>query len=184
MRNGKEPAAMPRSAVVIVASEVEPLVDTFRRKYDPVARRGMPAHITLLWPFAVPPITDDDRAGLREIARQSPSFDYALSTMQRFPNVLWLAPNPADRFIALTHRLVQRWPSRVPYGGEHAELIPHLTVAQGKDSTLDKVEDAIAPQLPVQAHAKELTLLTESEGRWSVFERYPLLDEEVRRSNS
>jgi 2'-5' RNA ligase len=162
-----------RSAVVIVVPEVEPLVRDFRRKYDPVARRGMPAHVTILWPFAVPPIAREDREELRKIAAATSSFEYAFPVMRRFPSVLWFAPDPAAPFIDLTHALLRRWPSRVPYGGEHAELVPHVTVAQGKDATLNKVETAIAPHLPVRAYARELTLLTEANGCWSVFERYP-----------
>jgi 2'-5' RNA ligase len=152
---------------------VEPLIGEFRRKYDPVARRGMPAHVTLLWPFAVPPVSDDDRNGLRKIAAATTGFEFAFPRMRRFPNVLWFAPEPGRPFMDLIDRMVQRWPMHVPYGGQHAEVIPHLTIAQGKDATLDKVEDAIAPHLPVHAHARELTLLTQADGRWSVFERYP-----------
>lgn len=134
----------------------------------------MPAHITILWPFAIPPISGDDRERLREIASRTPNFEFAFPGMQRFPRVLWLAPQPVQPFIDLTHRLVRCWPSYVPYGGEHAEIIPHLTVAQGKDATLDKVENAIAAHLPVYGRARELTLLTEADGRWSVFETYEM----------
>lgn len=134
----------------------------------------MPPHVTLLWPFAIPPVTDEDRAGLREIAAAASPFDFVFPALRRFPNVLWLAPEPMQPFLDLTQRIVERWPSRIPYGGEHAEVVPHLTIAQGKDATLDKVEAAIAPHLPVPARARELTLLTEADGRWSVFERYEM----------
>ena len=43
---------MPESALVIVVPEAEPLVSDWRAQYDWSAQRGVPAHITLLYPFA------------------------------------------------------------------------------------------------------------------------------------
>jgi hypothetical protein len=42
------------SGLVVLAPEAEFLVGPFRAKYDPSAAAGMPAHITLLYPFKQP----------------------------------------------------------------------------------------------------------------------------------
>lgn len=42
------------STLVILAPEAEGLVQSFRDRYDPAAKSGMPAHITLLYPFKPP----------------------------------------------------------------------------------------------------------------------------------
>lgn len=44
----------------------EPLVDRWRQRLDPVAVLGVPAHVTVLWPF-VPP-ADLSAATHRELA--------------------------------------------------------------------------------------------------------------------
>jgi hypothetical protein len=42
------------SALVVLVPEAEPLVKPFRDRYDPSAAAGVPAHITLLYPFKPP----------------------------------------------------------------------------------------------------------------------------------
>ena len=163
-----------RSAVVVLVPQAEAAVGVFRRQYDPIARRGMPAHITVLWPFIVPPVPESDRRRLRRLAADSEAFSFTLSSTQRFPNVLWLAPEPVAPFLKLVRGMTEIWPAYQPYGGEHSDVIPHLTVAQGQDATLSKVESAITPQLPIMCEAAELTLMTEADGCWSVSQQYPL----------
>ena len=54
---------MPQSAFVVPVPEAEPWVKDLRERYDPIAAVGMPAHITVLFPF-IPPdlLTDNDLA--------------------------------------------------------------------------------------------------------------------------
>jgi hypothetical protein len=42
------------STLVVVVPEAEALVGSFRDLYDPVAAAGVPAHITVLYPFKSP----------------------------------------------------------------------------------------------------------------------------------
>jgi hypothetical protein len=45
-----EPAAQ-ESALVVLVPAAEALVGVFRALYDPAVRVGVPAHITVLYPF-------------------------------------------------------------------------------------------------------------------------------------
>ncbi len=42
------------SALMVLVPEAETLVKPFRDRYDPSAAAGVPAHITLLYPFKHP----------------------------------------------------------------------------------------------------------------------------------
>src|SRR6266404_9374121 len=42
------------SSLVVLVPEAEGLVRSFRDLYDPVAAAGMPAHVTILYPFKPP----------------------------------------------------------------------------------------------------------------------------------
>ena len=56
----------PESAIVALISEAENLVEPFRRRYDPSAAAGVPAHVTILYPFKPPhALTDDVIESLR-----------------------------------------------------------------------------------------------------------------------
>jgi hypothetical protein len=44
-------ASQATTALVILVPEAEALVKAFRERYDPSAAEGMPAHVTVLYPF-------------------------------------------------------------------------------------------------------------------------------------
>src|SRR5262245_40443086 len=123
---------MPESALVIEVPEAEPLVSEWRAQYDWSAQRGVPAHITILYPFAPTETIDDERlGGLRDLFSAHAAFSFALLRVARWPDVAWLAPDPDEPFRALIAAVVARYPEYPPYEGIHDEVIPHLTVAEG-----------------------------------------------------
>ena len=131
---------------------------------------GIPAHITLLYPFlAGRSIDDGTEAALASLLLEIPAFDFALPEIGRFPGVVYLAPEPAERFVALTKALVARWPEQQPYGGDYPEIIPHLTVAYGAP-----IPDGLAERLPLTARAEEVWLMSRTTGRWVCRRSFPL----------
>ena len=56
---------LDESALVVLVPEAESLVQAFRDRYDPSAAAGVPAHITLLYPFRPP--GEIDRAMLDDL---------------------------------------------------------------------------------------------------------------------
>jgi 2'-5' RNA ligase len=135
------------SALMVLVPEAEPLVKPFRDRYDPSAAAGMPAHVTLLYPFKHPDEVDqmvlDDLS--RRFARCA-SFGFALSSIRRFPDaVLYLAPEPDEPFRQLTLAIWDRYPETPPYGGKWPDIVPHLSVASVKDEQqLDGIADDFA----------------------------------------
>ena len=167
---------MPESALVIVVPEAEPFVSDWRAQYDWSAQRGVPAHITLLYPFVPTEKVDDELLGrLRELFGAEPRIPFQLARLARFPEVAWLAPEPSEPFKALIELIAARFPDYPPYEGIHDEVIPHLTVAEGGTELQDRVEAAIADQLPIHAHAGHVAFLFEDdEGLWHEAHRFPL----------
>ncbi|HEY2283315.1 MAG TPA: 2'-5' RNA ligase family protein [Solirubrobacteraceae bacterium] len=123
---------------------------------------GIPAHITLLYPFLpARSIDGDTEAALASLLLEIPAFEFALSGIGRFPGVVYLAPEPAERFVALTEALVARWPEQQPYGGDYPEMIPHLTVSYGAP-----IPDGLAERLPLAARAEEVWLMSRAGSGW------------------
>jgi hypothetical protein len=163
-----------QSALVVPVPEAEPLVGELRAALDPSAAAGVPAHITLLYPFAPPDAIDRVMLdGLRAMFAASTAFRFSLTETAWFGDeVLYLRPEPAAPFGWMTERLAARFPEYLPYAGEFDELIPHLTVAM--HGTRD-AEDRLRAGLPVASIAAQVLLLREgAEGRWSVRDRFPL----------
>ncbi|GAA4261806.1 2'-5' RNA ligase family protein [Dactylosporangium darangshiense] len=141
-----------QTAVIVPVEAAEPLVGRFRAAYDPAAGWGVGAHVTVLFPFVPPDALD--AAALADLAAavaSVPRFTATLTAARWFDErVLWLAPEPAEGFRALTAAVWARFPDYPPYGGQHAEVIPHLTV--GDSAPVDRLraaQAAIEPLLPV-----------------------------------
>lgn len=148
--------------------EAEDLVSGWRDRLDPYAAVGIPAHVTVLAPFLdTAQIGPAELAALRALFATCPAFDAVFPRCARFPGVLYLAPEPAAPFRALTEAAAARWPQTPPYGGRFPDVIPHLTVAYSEDQdVLDRAEAALAGGLPAGARITTAQLLAQDRGRW------------------
>jgi 2'-5' RNA ligase len=159
---------MPRRTALIVAvPEAEPHVAELRQAHDSSAPLDVPAHITILFPFAGPGEIDEEAIG--ELLAAHAAFDFELASIEHFDDgVTYLAPVPAEPFAALTRAVAARWPTYQPYEGLFDAVIPHLTVGE----TMLELD---AP-LPIACRAHEVLLIEEAEpgGRWRVRRRFPL----------
>jgi hypothetical protein len=157
---------MPRTALIVVVPEAEPAVGELRLAHDWSAALGVPAHITILFPFADP--AEIDEAAIAEVVASVPAFDFELDRVERFDDgLVWLRAEPSEPFVALTTAVWRRFPDYPPYEGVHDVLIPHLTVSA--------VPVELDIELPIGTSAREVTLIEEAaDGRWFVRRVFPL----------
>lgn len=160
------------SALVVLVPESEHLVSPFRERYDPSAAAGMPAHITINYPFTpLWPNWYEVILALEELLDRFPQFTFILPEIRRFPDVLYLAPAPSQPFRELIAAVTKRFPESPPYSGQIDEVVPHLTVAQiGERAKLDEVAEDLARhaigQLPIHARAESVWLMDNRDGKW------------------
>lgn len=173
-----------RTAVVVEVPAARALVDRVRAEFGPDAAVKVVPHVTVLYPWLeADEITPADLAGLAAVAAGVPAFDVVLDRFAWFPGVLWLAPDPADPFVRLTHGAAACWPHTPPYGGAHAAVTPHLSVMDLAAAGIDAddeiaVKDAVerlAPWTPVVDRAAGLSVLRyDGEGRSTRLAAVPL----------
>jgi 2'-5' RNA ligase superfamily protein len=72
------------SGIILPVPEAEPIVGQLRTLYDPQARVGVPAHITLLYPFAHASKVADIVDALHQLFSRVPAFEFALVATRRF----------------------------------------------------------------------------------------------------
>ena len=161
-----------KASLMVPVPEAEALVGRFRSEYDPGAGRGMPAHITINYPF-IPGVTPspDSLDRLTKVFASTQPFSFTLDHIARFPNVLYLAPSPSALFERLITRVAHEFPESPPYGGQYDSVTPHLTVADSKDEDLPgsverEFSDVAAEYLPLEAFADRVWLMDDSTGRW------------------
>jgi 2'-5' RNA ligase len=170
---------MPRSALVVAVPEAATTTEHWlERTAAAKPSRGVPAHVTILFPFVPAPSIDDSLLNALEalFARFDP-FAFELRECRRFPAVLYLAPEPPEPFVALTEAVVVAYPDFLPYEGVFDSIVPHLTVAEGLPALLNRAEAEVRPRLPIRADAHEVLLLEEADpaaGEWGARARIPL----------
>ena len=163
------------TALVVLVPNAEEHIAGIRRSLDTVA---MPAHVTVLYPFVRKSLlTDDVLSRIRTILRDVEPFSLELSEIRWFEErVLYLAPNPASPFQEMTQLVTNEFPDYKPYRGEFAEVIPHVTVAEGfSPPKLREAASAITEVLPIHAEVGDVCLMVqEVPGVWEIHTTFNL----------
>jgi 2'-5' RNA ligase len=172
-----------QTALLVPIPEAEHLVAPWRERYTLDARKGIPAHVTVMFPFLPPEEIGPRVVGdLNELLGRFEPWDLRLVRAARFPDVLYLEPDPAEPFRDLMRVVMERFPGVRPYGGQFElhEVVPHVTVADcgppgmcEDPSVLDRIEGELAPSLPLDATASQVWLMS-GNGDWKVDARFAL----------
>jgi hypothetical protein len=170
-----------QSAVLVPVPEAEPAVSRHRARLDRAAAWGVPAHVTILYPFVTPPaITAATMTALAGAVASVQAFDCEFPATGWFgQDVLWLAPRPAARFRALTRAVSAAFPGYLPYDGAYQDPIPHLTVgdrpARGA-AALRAAETELLRELPIAARISRVWVMTgtAAPGSWRTVAELPL----------
>ena len=169
------------SCILVAVPEAEPVVGRHRAQLDRAAAWGVPAHVTVLYPF-VPPdlisgtVIETARAAVAQVR----AFDCEFRRSDWFgQDVLWLAPEPAAPFRALTSAVHGAFPLYRPFGGVYADVVPHLTIGDrpaGGPGSLRAAEAEVVADLPVRAHVSCAWLMTggQEPGSWHPIAELPL----------
>jgi 2'-5' RNA ligase len=170
---------MAESGFIVCVPEAEAMVGSLRERFDSSARLGVPAHITVLFPFMSPEsITASVVQRIQAVLREAQAFEFSLATVARFPATAYLEPEPAAPFIALTERLAREFPQFPPFGGEFPTIIPHLTVAHGSAAESEVAEAQLVSSLamhgPITSVCSSLVLMENSSGTWRQMHVFPL----------
>jgi 2'-5' RNA ligase len=173
------------SALLLPVPVAEPAVREYRAVLDASARDGVPAHVTVLYPFMPPALVDEPvLAALARLFTGFPAFTFTLDRVAWFgDSVVWLGPRDPDPLRDLIGRASATFPRYPRYGGQHAEVVPHLTIGDhGGLAALRAAADAVRPLLPIQACAAEVTLMAgpppgnpaAAPGQWRRLASFPL----------
>lgn len=166
-----------RSAVIVRARLPAGLA-RLRQRAVRNAAEGVPAHLTMLFPFVEPVrLRADVRRRLEAVARATSPFGYRLVGAGTWPDTIYAAVDPAEPFVALQRRLAAAFPDFPIYGTDPGfEFVPHVTIAEGPSvgdpATLG---DAAWHSLPTPRRASSIELIARSPGApWRTIWRVPL----------
>ncbi|MGE3269929.1 MAG: 2'-5' RNA ligase family protein [Chloroflexota bacterium] len=163
-----------RGGLIVPVPEAEQVVQAWHARLHP-SEQALPAHVTLLFPFLT--LTEIDPANLAWLQAYFaglPAVDVSFSTVGRFPDVVYLGPEPRNWFVRCTEALTARF-GLLPYGGLHQEIVPHLTVARHADPQVcAEAAQALTQVLPITTRVNAAWLMEETEaGRWTHTATFP-----------
>ena len=167
-----------RGGLIVAIPEAEAAIRPSEAEYVPVWADGMPAHVTLLFPFLrMDQLDAAGRADLASLFAAAPPIRATFSEVGQFaPDVVYLAPEPRDWFVVLTQALSDRF-GLLPYGGIHPSIVPHLTVARHPDpAVLAEITVSLVRHLPIHTDVREVWLMEEDvrDGHWERAATFPL----------
>ena len=148
-----------------------------RGRFDFRSSEGVPAHITVLHPFAPNPVPRTSLDRLEQLFSRHDAFEYRLDGIGRWPDNLHLLPSPVEPFVALTKAVCAVFPTQSPYEGRFSDIVPHLSVAQGGTELLDEAEPLLRHAMPpsgIVGVCQEISLLVLTGSTWEVTYRFPL----------
>ncbi len=163
------------AGVVVLVPAANDLVDPWRLRHDPSGALGMPAHITLVYPFLRGERLEGsvlDR--LRAVLAPRAPVELELRRTARFPETVYLAPEDPEPFRQMTAALVAEWPEAQPYGGQYADVVPHLTIADRATTELmDEIDRAVTPGLPISTTVSSAHVFVFDGDRWQARHELP-----------
>lgn len=167
------------TALVARIPPADDVVGTLRLRLDPAAVLGVPAHVTILAPFVPPDRVDDGVLSvLADVIHAMPAFDVTFARVAWFGQaVVWLAPEPAEPFRAMTRAVWDKFPDYPPYGGAIRDVVPHLTIGMDQPAgVLAQAGRKVEPALPVSARVEAVTLMqgAREPGTWQIVGEFPL----------
>jgi 2'-5' RNA ligase len=165
-------------SAVIIRAPLPNALERLRRRSVGDALEGVPAHLTMLFPFVEPGrLTADVRRRLVEVAAATQPFDYELAGSAVWPDTIYVAVKPVEPFVALQGRLGAAFPGFPIYGTDPGfEFVPHVTIVEGPPiadaATLD---DPAWRSLPRPGRATHLEVIARpSDAPWRTIWRVPL----------
>ena len=162
---------MAQFLFVVRVPEVEPYVAQLRERFDPAAKRGLGAHVTVLHSTVPPGRIDPTVIGRVAAAVSSIAhFRYQVTRVARFPGTLYLVAEPAAPFLLLSDRLAVALPMAEPAEQKRKALVPHISVV--RKNTIDdrEVEAELTMMLerhgPISCACTAIVLLENSTAMW------------------
>jgi 2'-5' RNA ligase len=161
------------SALVILVPEAEPIVGEWRASLDPAAAEGMPAHVTVLYPFIPAPQIDDHVLDdIRHMCQRHKPIVVKFSAVGEFPGVVWLDPGSNECARLLEDARVT-WPDQLPYGRSDLKVVPHLTITDGADANdAERAKASVRKQLPFMARIESLALMAYDGLEWVIEQQF------------
>lgn len=149
--------------------ELTDLISSYRAKTVAVAAKGVPPHITLLYPWVDASQINNHIERLKFTLKHISPFSIIFSSFNFFPNGTLFLQLADDKPIRNVMKAIRNaFPKILPYGGEFLDPAPHLTIAKTRtpEEALrmkKEIVTVIEPKLPITVDVNQVIVMQETE---------------------
>ena len=168
---------MAAAFLAVLVPEADRLIGNLRERWDPSARRGLGAHISVRYPFLLRrSMNGQDVQALTNAAAAVPAFDFELVRVSQFPSTVFLDPEPTAPFAALRLAVERAFGLRLQ-PDMYPDYVPHLSVARyvgrEKMQVIEQTQSVLHSSR-MAPRCTHLALVERDEGPWLVRMWVPL----------
>lgn len=158
---------------MIPVPAADALLASVKARHSRTVREGVPAHVSLLYPFVAAGELDERVvSALGELFVEQVPMSVEFAERYRHSGFVALRPDPIEGLKELTNKVRFRWPEVMPYGGIYGDVEPHLTVAMcHSDGVAMTIGHEVAAELPISTELREAWLVV-FERRWILRARF------------
>jgi len=162
-----------QTGLVIPVPAADALLASVGARYPGTVREGVPAHVSLLYPFVAATGLDERvTSTLGELLAKQAPMPLQFTECYRQNGFVALRPDPMDGLTELVDKTHRQWPEVVPYEGVYGDVEPHLTVTMRCSAeTAVTIEQEVTAELPISAELREAWLVA-FEGQWTLRGRF------------
>lgn len=165
------------ASAVIIPAHLPAGLEALRQRGVGDAAGGLPAHLTMLYPFLERDELDPavERA-IAAVARRHSPIPYRMTGPHRWPDAIYAGIDPGRPFVRLQADLAAAFPAWPIYGEPPGfAFVPHITVAEGAAADDPRMMADVAwTALPSDAIGSRIDVISTAGDRWEVVWSLPL----------
>lgn len=156
-----------QSSIDISLPELSDLTCKWRDKTVDVAQIGVPPHITLLWPWCPPPITNEYIERLETVIEPIKAFTIVFNSVSTFgSSVIYLNLQNKTEVKGLMNLVGDAFPEYPIYENKVEDPQPHLTVSKPKSQEefsqhLEEIQKTFTPLFPLRLQVSKITIMSQ-----------------------
>lgn len=177
LKNNKE--VNMKTSIDIIFPEIDELLGGWRKKTIELSQRGVPPHISIVYPWLNAPLNQEDITAIEKILSSEKIFIIEFISIEKFENgVVYLALSNSENIRKIQKNIMNKYSGIKMYDGMIKNPIFHLTIAKlnnNEDIKFKKIKEEIAKFLPLKKEIKKITIMVEDENEcWSNYKHIKL----------
>ena len=120
-----------KTSIDIIFPEIEELLGSWRKETIELSHKGVPPHISIVYPWINTPLKQEDLTTIEEILSIEKIFTIEFNSIEKFENgVVFLGLSDSENIREIQKKIMNKYSGIKMYDGKIKNPIFHLTIAK------------------------------------------------------